>query len=343
MNDVDRAKIGDLELIVRDGKFEIKYRGKDAFESREGLKSVLSLYKGEEIKSEKGKKFEFHGEIKYDFEKMERLGYSTNNVIATENMVIKTYRNLGSREAELMRILGGIAPKVLGYGLYDGKYIQIITKRYSGEDVGKMIWENRKKFLNGDDWKRELDDILLLICETVAEMHGIMEKMGIERITSEDIKRWRENVEHLAKNAGVKLNKNAEKLFDSHIDKKKIEIHGDLHFGQMLFHHGKIIITDFEGEPLEKREKLPYIRDMATLSRALGYISLGAWDEWERYGVKKIYEFYPNELFTEREYYEWMFQRALYELNYEKQFRKENMEIPLRGVNYIGRILEVID
>ena len=111
----------------------------------------------------------------------------------------------------------------------------------------------------------------------------------------------------------------------------------------MLLHHGKIIITDFEGEPLmEKREKLPPIRDLATLGRALGYITEGAWDEWERAGVKKIYDFYHDDGYTENEYYEWMFQRALYETEYEVRYRKENIEIPLRGAKELGKILGVI-
>ncbi len=339
----DRAKIGDLELIIKGEEFEMKYKGRDAFESEEGLKAMLSLYKIGEIETENGKKFEFYGDVDDDFGKMERLGYSTNNVIATEGMVVKSYREVGNREPELLRLLGEIAPRVLGYGLYDGKYIQIITKRFNGEDVGKIIWENRQKYLRGEEWKEDMDEILFQIAQTVRKMHEILRKLGEERVKNEDVERWLENTISLAESAGLKL-KNHSQLFSSQVDKEKIQIHGDMHFGQMLLHHGKIIITDFEGEPLyRKAEKLPPIRDIATLARALGYISRGEWDEWEKHGIEKIYEFYNSHIFTEREYYEWMFERALYEVNYEMKYRKENVDIPLKGAKRLGNLLGVLD
>lgn len=57
----------------------------------------------------------------------------------------------------------------------------------------------------------------------------------------------------------------------------KIRTHQDLHLGQLIFTpRGQFFVLDFEGEPLrrgkERKEKLPPLRDIATMLRSFGYV-----------------------------------------------------------------------
>ena len=184
MERCDFAEISDLKLVIEcDGQnlyFVPYYKGENATLSPEGLKSLLTLYSIGSIKSQRGKEFEFVGEFDREFIEFSQMGYSTNTVVSFDGKILKSYRKVGSREPDLILSLQGIAPKVLGWGKYDGKYIQVVTERIVGEDVGKLFYESYRKFLK--DGAIE-DPGIEKIAKTIAKMHEKLEKFGMEKIS----------------------------------------------------------------------------------------------------------------------------------------------------------------
>ena len=332
----DYAEIGELKLVIECNSsgyyFTPYYRGDNAMSSLEGIKALLNLYNMDEVKSLKGKKFVFRGELESAVEKISPMGYSTNYVVAIDDRVIKTYRKIGSREPEVMIHLENIAPRVLGWGKYDGKFIQIVTERIVGMDMGRLFYESYKNFVErGEIIKPPVKDV----AQVIAMMHKKLEKFGVEKICEDDIVRWRNYVESMIKFANVDYS--PMKLFMGMRDKEKILTHQDLHLSQMLLRNGRIYIVDFEGEPLRKRrdEKLQPVRDISTIARAIGYITRGAWDEWERMIVENIYEEYRrkcNYSFDRIDYADWIIEKAIYEINYELKYRPEMVKIPRKGL-----------
>ncbi|HKZ64371.1 MAG TPA: phosphotransferase [Thermoplasmata archaeon] len=157
----------------------------------------------------------------------------------------------------------------------------------------------------------------------------------------------------------------------------KCVTHADLHLGQVLrTTEGRLLFIDFEGEPErlpEKRhEKLPPLRDIATLGRSFSYVVHYAWREfiggdasaafrlmardaltseesevaerllaWERAASErcslaylKASALYPDmdAEHAVRAIRGWMMEKALYELRYELVHRPQNVFIPLDGV-----------
>ncbi|NPA74771.1 MAG: hypothetical protein GXO25_01655 [Euryarchaeota archaeon] len=337
-----------MKLIIWDDGtyyyFEPKCGGTDLHADKNCLKAILSLYEVGKIKSAKGKIFEFEGNFDYEFATVEEMGYSTNIVVGFDGYVLKSYRRIGSREPELMRVAGEIAPEICGWGKYDGQYIQLITRKITGKDVGKMFYENYVNF----EKNAELE--LLPINElvgVVVRLHKKFETLGMEEITEEDISAWRKYVMKMQKQAGLNLDLKLNTLFSEMIGKEKMVTHQDLHFSQMLWSDRRIYVVDFEGEPMRGNgyEKLQPVRDVSTLARAVGYITSGSWDDWERNIVMKIYEEYRREShyrFDMRDYAEWMIEKAVYEINYELQNRPNMVYVPMRGLKNSIKFLEEI-
>ncbi|MEM3396656.1 MAG: phosphotransferase [Thermoplasmata archaeon] len=141
--------------------------------------------------------------------------------------------------------------------------------------------------------------------KTTAEMHvhliGEDEKFQPEIITEEDIERWKSRIlsnlnyclekiqklpaAHSHSTAIQKMAEEIEKeMVAKHLEEagefaglQKIRTHQDYHLGQVLY--GKeenFYVLDFEGEPgrkgAERREKLPPLRDVATMLRSFAYL-----------------------------------------------------------------------
>ena len=144
----------------------------------------------------------------------------------------------------------------------------------------------------------------------------------------------------------------------------RTRIHGDYHLGQVLLVRNDFVITDFEGEPTrplaERREKQSPMKDVAGMLRSFDYAlhatllrlanegadtrqlrqRLGA--EWLRETQRAFIDGYDGaaqaagipaaavqrngllELF--------LFEKAIYELNYELDNRPDWVRIPLRGI-----------
>lgn len=128
-------------------------------------------------------------------------------------------------------------------------------------------------------------------------------------------------------------------------DSRAIRVHGDLHLGQLLRGtDGKWNVVDFEGEPLralaERRMPDSPARDIAGMLRSFDYaaesdgIARPSWLESTRTsfleGYQSMRPISPTDRRTIRAY---ELDKALYELQYEAQFRPEWIRIPMSALH----------
>ena len=140
---------------------------------------------------------------------------------------------------------------------------------------------------------------------------------------------------------------------------RAIRTHGDLHLGQTLrLADGRWILIDFEGEPArplrERRRKRSPLRDVAAMLRSISYVAVAgaehhgaaAPEGWTDVARAAFLEGYRatvdpallpgGEQFTKLvSVYE--LEKAIYELNYERNNRPEWVSIPVAGIE---RLLE---
>ncbi len=336
----DYSYWGDLKLLIEREKndlvFKAIYHGQRAEMSKEGLKMILDLY-GHSLITKLGKEFSFEGNFEKEVGDIEKMGYSTNLVVAFDGKVLKSYRSVGSMEPEIMESVGNISPEILGWGTYDGKFIQVITRRVGGREVGSIFYESHRRFLDGKEW-REVKIMVPKIAATICSMHAHLEKFGVERIRWEDIRRWRDLVRYYTNAAHILIN--PDELFGEMEDKEKIITHQDLHLSQMIFDGNSIKIIDFEGEPLreKKEEKLQPVRDIATVARALSYIADGNYDEWVVEMMNLLYSEYRKKCkysFDYGDFWDWMIEKAAYEVYYETKFRPDLVRIPKKSLKWL--------
>jgi len=164
---------------------------------------------------------------------------------------------------------------------------------------------------------------------------------------------------------------------DAALGTPKSVVHGDLHLGQVLRRaDGALFFVDFEGEPerppTQRPEKVPPLRDVATMNRSFSYVKHFAWREathgdataatgllmreglpesaqaiarrllaWEAAATGGFTTAYLSRVplyeglppeDVLRAIRGWMMERALYELRYELKLRPENVFIPLEGI-----------
>ncbi|MEM3493403.1 MAG: hypothetical protein QXJ27_02390 [Thermoplasmata archaeon] len=248
-------------------------------------------------------------------------GDSTNinlKILSTERtMVLKTYRvfDVDNPEVEMMLQLSGSknVPEVLGYaevlieGISANGFLLMEFMDSAGDGIKAFMKDVNFLISSGMEQEvviRHSEKLAGILGRITAEMHaqlvGNDEKFRAEKITGEDIERWKvrvlsnldyclerilglpesENREALLKIAeGVERGRVLELLeaasnFEGIL---KIRTHQDYHLGQVLY--GKedtFYILDFEGEPgrkgEERREKLPPLRDVATMLRSFSYL-----------------------------------------------------------------------
>jgi maltose alpha-D-glucosyltransferase/alpha-amylase len=145
----------------------------------------------------------------------------------------------------------------------------------------------------------------------------------------------------------------------------KIRCHGDYHLGQLLRVENDFVIIDFEGEPdrtlAERRSKQSPLRDAAGMIRAFDYAAYAAlfaylkdrseefdrlmpwadvWRQWAAAAFLGAYRetaagatFLPADRGQRLHLLEcFMFEKALYELQYELDHRPDWVRIPLAGI-----------
>ena len=148
-------------------------------------------------------------------------------------------------------------------------------------------------------------------------------------------------------------------------------VHGDYHLGQVLFTGKDFIILDFEGEPArsltERKLKRSPLKDVAGMLRSFHYAAYGAlfeegargsisaerlphqekfalfWYRWVSAAFLKSYldtagdtEFIPKESAKfDLLLNVFLFEKAIYELNYELNNRPDWIKIPIRGMLHL--------
>jgi maltose alpha-D-glucosyltransferase/alpha-amylase len=161
------------------------------------------------------------------------------------------------------------------------------------------------------------------------------------------------------------LPKYLQQLLPETVDAMKIRHHGDFHLGQMLVAKDDVVILDFEGEPrrslAERRSKTPAARDVAGLIRSIDYsatAALGralkvapdengkiarALDEWRERTISAVLSTYrefmqhpglwPGDAAAADRLLDFfLFEKALYEIEYELAHRPDWLRVPLAGV-----------
>ncbi len=183
----------------------------------------------------------------------------------------------------------------------------------------------------------------------------------------------RETISYILDNFGI-IDSHPEVLKKKHFDGYLARIHGDYHFGQVLYDGRDFIILDFEGEPLrpvrERREKRLPLQDVAGMLRSIDYAVrfhlktaaiTGNFHEklepWFRYWRQQMCcsfmegylaatdkDLLPQDqgmirLLTEI----LMLEKALYEVEYELSSRPDWVSIPLKGLEDLVPALMPLD
>jgi maltose alpha-D-glucosyltransferase/alpha-amylase len=152
-------------------------------------------------------------------------------------------------------------------------------------------------------------------------------------------------------------------ITETPINAMKTRIHGNFHLEQVLFTGNDFIITGFEGEPnitfSERRLKRSPLRDVASMMRSFHYAAFGKilmnenyrmrerenleqWAEhWQHYVSRFFLAAYMDRMGVQEWTYSndillrtFLIEKAIDELNYELNYRKEWVSIPLRGIIY---------
>ncbi len=145
-----------------------------------------------------------------------------------------------------------------------------------------------------------------------------------------------------------------EKVWTPHTESADEQIlltrtHGDYHLGQVLFSEGDFVLIDFEGEPLrsleERRAKHPPIRDVAGMLRSLHYAAHAARGDTpihdaERWAAASQQAFLEGwrgavrglPIADEQMLHFYLFEKLIYEVQYEMNNRPDWVHIPLRGL-----------
>ncbi|WP_435005430.1 maltose alpha-D-glucosyltransferase [Tundrisphaera lichenicola] len=151
----------------------------------------------------------------------------------------------------------------------------------------------------------------------------------------------------------------------------KIRVHGDYHLGQLLLQEGDFFILDFEGEPgrsiEERRAKQSPLKDVAGMLRSFDYVAYSAlyriakvhpdaldrlepwakiWRTWMSAEFLKEYRrvaksLLPTDSGAARQLLDLLrLEKALFELQYELDYRPDWVRIPLMGILHLIRTEE---
>ena len=157
-------------------------------------------------------------------------------------------------------------------------------------------------------------------------------------------------------------------VYQTPLAAKRIRCHGDLHLGEVLYTGKDFIFIDFEGEPSrslgERRIKRSPFRDVAAVVRSFDYITRAALfhqlergtlqpeqlqqlESWSSFWYRWVSALYlkaylkvmaNSDLLPQNRaelgilFEAHLLEKALYEINYELQFRPDWLLIPLRGI-----------
>jgi maltose alpha-D-glucosyltransferase/alpha-amylase len=165
---------------------------------------------------------------------------------------------------------------------------------------------------------------------------------------------------------GDEVLRRMQRLTRASVDVARIRCHGDFHLAQVLWTGKDFVVIDFDGEPgrslAQRRRKRPALVDVAGMMRSFHYASRAAANALERAGVvpdpsslapwlslwysaiagsflssyladTRRCAFVPAEVSETRVLLEFLlYEKALYELDYEANNRPDWIDIPARGI-----------
>lgn len=269
----------------------------------------------------------------------------------------------------------GLAPRIYAAYGFENSPLGIVVDFIEGKDPGSPVFQAALSCAKGHECS--LPEEGELVAATLAEFHSHMlecrEGWCAPSVSSrESVAKWLERVRFYLsaiRSKGVS-DANLEELaiactrdMDDFEGQTVLRVHQDFHFSQTLVTRDRrVIIVDFEGEPARPAwaavELEPGIRDLATLLRALSYISFfslaqahgkdpsrvfreleemsGAVrrvKEWGAEAAEKLAKSYarraPKKVLPTSSSEEalklarpWFIERALYEIMYELEYRQ---------------------
>uniref|UniRef100_A0A7C3SPB5 Aminoglycoside phosphotransferase domain-containing protein n=1 Tax=Thermofilum pendens TaxID=2269 RepID=A0A7C3SPB5_THEPE len=307
--------------------------------------------------------------------------------LGENRVVVKGYRLLRSwnPEPNFLRYLSGksISPRLHAVYSLSSQPLGVIVEFVEGVDPGGIVYSEALARMRGEEQGRTRE-VLELISGKLAEFHRLMLSCkeswcAPDVIAETDVERWisrmlfyLDNL-HFAPGISAHLRKLVERGrsgLEAYVGSLKLRIHQDFHFSQtLLTRNGNLVIVDFEGEPARPSwcasELEPGLRDLATLLRAISYISFFAlreaagWSveetvaalsrreelvrriaEWGQEAVETLVESYLRK--TPRSacpassmgdalemLFPWILERALYEAHYEREYRPLMVQVAL--------------
>ena len=286
----------------------------------------------------------------------------------------------------LSRAAKDLVPQYVCSVTYDGRLLMLAAEAVDGEPAATYFVSSAKS--------RDLSYIRQLsqaIGARVARLHVAL--LGCdedwcrpEPVSESDVSSWLGRISWRSRwlrDAGAKLVQEGRSLVveaadaldelrgavsnyaDELVGRTKLRVHGDLHLYQIMVDGGRLVLTDFEGEPYRmpasKLEKEPLIRDLAALARSIDYAAVmgaqaregisvseaSSWldratMEWEVQAFRLIYDSYVNELLKARGDLAgdvalklmafWLVERASYEAVYEIVARTGYHFVPLNAI-----------
>jgi hypothetical protein len=302
-------------------------------------------------------------------------------------VVVKGYRLLRewNPEPSFLKYLSGrgVSPKLHAVYRLGDHPLGVIVEFVEGVDPGSIVYSDALSHIKGEG-AGSARGVLDLTSKTLADFHRLM--MGCREswcapsvVAEADVERWVDRMRFylgnlplapkVAEHLGGLVKRSRERL-EAYVGHSKLRTHQDFHFSQtLLSRNNSLVIVDFEGEPARPSwcasELEPGLRDLATLLRAVSYISFFAlreatgWSpeetvaalprkekpvqaaaEWGLEAAEALVESYLRSvprnvcpLTSIDDALEllapWFLERALYEAYYEREYRPQLMQVAL--------------
>jgi len=307
--------------------------------------------------------------------------------LSGDKVVIKGYRLLRgwNPEPSFLRYLSGkgVSPRLYAVYHLGDRPLGVLMEFVEGVDPGSIVYSDALSYIRGEG-AGDSREVLDLTSRTLVEFHKLMMDCRESwcapgTVTVGDVEKWvgrmRFYLSNLPLEPGVaerlgKMVEHSREKLEAFVGYFKLRTHQDFHFSQtLLSKNGGLVIVDFEGEPARPSwcasELEPGLRDLATLLRAVSYISFFAlreatgWSleeaaaalprrekpvqraaEWGLEAAEALAKSYlrsaPRSVCPSTSADDvlellapWFLERALYEAYYEREYRPQLMQVAL--------------
>ena len=250
-----------------------------------------------------GLELEVFSELQGSAEFLQVLGEEATNPhalfkLGNDRVVVKGYRLLRdwNPEPSFLKYLSGkgVSPRLHTVYRLGDRPLGVIVEFVEGVDPGSIVYSDALAYMRGEE-SGSAREVLSLTSRKLAEFHRLMldcreSWCSPSTVAETDVERWLDRMRFYLGNLRLEprisarlrelVERSREKL-ESYVGSLKLRIHQDFHFSQtLLSRSGDLVIVDFEGEPARPSwcasELEPGLRDLATLLRAISYISFFA-------------------------------------------------------------------